>query len=49
MSEGIEVNHNLKSLCTAYLLLSKPSRILSNSGINDGAKWQFYNKIHYPS
>jgi len=43
---GKEVSHNLKSLWTSFLLIY--SYIDSNSGINDKATWQFYNKIHLP-
>ena len=43
--EGAVVNHILKSLLQFSDIVSK---IYSNFGINEAAKWQFYKKIHLP-
>lgn len=42
--EGILVNQILKSPWISVAF----SKILSNSGINDGAKWQFCKRTHFP-
>ena len=47
IGEGIEVNHNLKSLFNSFIDESY-SKITSNWGINELATWQFYNRIHLP-
>lgn len=44
-SEGIEVSQILKSLWREGGAFSK---ILSSSGINEGARWQFYSNTQNP-
>lgn len=44
-SDGIDVNHNLKSLCIPSF---NPSTINYSSGIQLIDKWQFCNKTQYP-
>jgi len=48
--EGIDVNQIRKSeLVSAAGWLHMVSWILSNWGMNDGAKWQFWSSTHLPS
>ena len=42
---GIEVSHNLNYL---WVLSPNYSTILSSSGIQEAAKWQFCSKIQVP-
>ena len=47
MFEGILVSHSLKF--GLAVSLSMPSWMRYRSGINDGARWQFCRRTHFPS
>jgi hypothetical protein len=45
-SEGIEVSQSRKF---SLMSLGRFSNIFSKMGMKEGAKWQFYSKIQFPS